>query len=181
MRLIAILLAFCLAAPAAAQTPAERSRLDWVLQRGRLIFALDDAAAVTSDDLRAQRVTANSRGWTVERDGDALVVAYRGRVERGRVVSREIFPGGARPPLTPLQRRMAAARAAMEGFVYRRCARGGAPAKGGPHHPFARSPADRDPRLHVGLDRPSPLVGTGEPRRIWEVTRDHIRLADRSN
>jgi hypothetical protein len=134
MRLIVILLAFCLAAPAAAQTPAERTRLDWVLERGRLIFALDDAAAVTSDDLRARRLTANTRGWTVERDGnalivnyyargegDALVVAYRGRIERGRVVSREVFPEGARPLLTPVQRRMATAREAMEGFVYRRC------------------------------------------------------------
>jgi hypothetical protein len=134
MRLLLVLLAFGLAAPAAAQTPEERTRLDWLVQRGRLIFALDHAAAVTSDDLRAQRATAGISGWTVERDGNAMVVnyyargegdalaaVYRGRVERGRVASREVFPEGARPPLTPLQRRIAAARGALDGFAYRRC------------------------------------------------------------
>lgn len=137
MRLIAILLAFCLAAPAAAQTPEERTRLDWVLQRGRLVFDIDTAASVTTDDLRARRVAMDGiRGWTVERDGDAMLVhyyargeggafiaVYRGRVERGRVVSREIFPESARPPLTPVQRRIAAAREAMDGFAYQRCTR----------------------------------------------------------
>lgn len=135
MRLLLIAIAFCLAAPAWAQTPEERTRLDWVLQRGRLLFEIDHAASVTTDDLRERRVTmAGIRGWTVERDGnamlvyyyargegDALVAVYRGRVERGRVVSREIFPEGRRPPLTPAQRRIAAAREAMDGFVYQRC------------------------------------------------------------
>jgi hypothetical protein len=136
MRFFSLLLAFCLAAPALAQTPEERARLDWVLQRGRLIFDLDGAAAVTSDDLRARGVRAGIMGWTVERDGDAMVVnyytrgqgealvaVYRGRVQRARVVSREVFPEGARPPLTPVQRRIAAARDAMDGFAYQRCTR----------------------------------------------------------
>jgi hypothetical protein len=257
MRLLLVLLAF-LPSMAAAQTPAERTRLDWVLQRGRLIFALDDAAAVTGDDLRAQRASAGIRGWTVERDGDAMivnyyargegdafVVAYRGRVERGRVVSREIFPEGARPPLTPIQRRMAAARGAMEGFVYRRCTQpllnvtvippenADAPVElyalaaqteanvypfGGHYlltisadgriasqRPFSdgclNTPTrdgGRRPRavhithlldplpteIHVFMSAWTRLplyVTAGEPRRIWEVTGDRIRLAEPRN
>ena len=39
----------------------------------------------------------------------------------GRVVSREIFLAGNRPPLTPIQARMAAARAAAAGQEHRPC------------------------------------------------------------
>ena len=134
MRLIAILLAFCLAAPAAAQTREERTRLDWVLQRGRLIFELNRAAWVTTDDLRARRGDLDAvRGWTVERDGtgyvvtyfagegDARAALYRGRVENNRVVSREVFPADARPSLTAVQRRLADARRAVGLMNQRPC------------------------------------------------------------
>lgn len=128
MRILAILLAFCLAAPALAQTAEERTQLDQALQRGRLLFEIDRAAWVTTDDLR-ERVrdfqAQGISGWTVERDGnayavtyyagegDARVALYRGRVVNRRVVAREVFPAGARPPLTPLQRRLADARGAI--------------------------------------------------------------------
>lgn len=128
MRFLAILLAFWLAVPVAAQSPDERARLDWALQRGRLLFDIDRAAWVTTDDLQA-RVhdfrTLGIRGWTVERDGngyavtyyvgegDARVAVYRGRVVNRRVVSREVFAEGARPALTPLERRLADARGAV--------------------------------------------------------------------
>lgn len=136
MRLFLILLAFCLAAPASAQTPEERARLDWALQRGRLLFEIDRAAWVTTDDLQERvRDLANQgvRGWTVERDGngygvtyyagegDARVAVYRGRVENRRVVSREIFPPGSRPLLTPVQRRLADARGAIGRMGRRPC------------------------------------------------------------
>lgn len=115
-----------IAAPLPAQTPEEQHQLDRVGQRGRLIFELDRAAWVTTDDMLARIPDpggAGVRGWTVERDGDgykviyfargegdALSVIYQGRVENHRVVSRQVFPPDARPPLTPLERRLALAR-----------------------------------------------------------------------
>lgn len=127
MRLLLVLLAFCLAAPAPAQTPEERTQLDSALQRGRLLFEIDRAAWVTTDDLR-RRLRGGDlgavRGWTVERDGagysvtyyvgegDARAAIYRGRVENRRVVAREVFREGSRPMLTAFQRRLADARGA---------------------------------------------------------------------
>jgi hypothetical protein len=126
-----------LAVPAAAQTPDEQRQLDWVVQRGRLLFEIDRAAWVATDDLRARvrdLAAAGLRGWTVERDGagyivsfyagegDARAVLYRGRVENNRIVSRELFAEGARPALTPLQRRLADARDAVPRMQLRRCA-----------------------------------------------------------
>jgi hypothetical protein len=125
MRLLAVLLALLLAAPAAAQTPEERARLDWAVTRGRLLFEVDRAAWVTTDDMQARLAQADQqlvRGWTVERDGAGYAVTYfmtgennirralyRGRVENRRVVSRETFRPGAGPELTPMQRRIAEA------------------------------------------------------------------------
>ncbi len=136
MRLLLALLAFCLAAPAPAQTPGERTQLDWAAQRGRLLFEIDRAAWVTTDDLR-ERLRRDDlglvRGWTVERDGagyavtyyagegDARAALYRGRVENRRVVSREVFPAGSRPLLTPFQRRLADARGAVGRLGKRPC------------------------------------------------------------
>ncbi|HTU11767.1 MAG TPA: hypothetical protein VMG08_12820 [Allosphingosinicella sp.] len=136
MRLIAILLALLMAAPAAAQTAEEQARLQWIVARGQLLFEIDRAAWVATDDLRERVSRADLgliRGWTVERDGDGLVVnfyagegdtraaLYRARVENRRVVSREVFAANARPPLTPLQRRLADARGAIARFGERPC------------------------------------------------------------
>jgi hypothetical protein len=123
MRLVVVLLALLLAFPVASQTPEERTRLDWAVARGRLLFEVDRAAWVTTDDMQEHLPQADQqlvRGWTVERDGTAFVVVYftmgqgevlrvlyRGRVENRRVVSRETFGPGAGPELTPMQRRIA--------------------------------------------------------------------------
>ena len=136
MRLLTILLMLCFAGTATAQTAQERTQLDRALQRGRLIFELDRAAWVTTDDVR-QRLPSDDRGavrgWTVERDGggyavtyyagegDARAAVYRGRVENRRVVSREVFPANARPPLTAVQRRLADARRAVRLMNQRPC------------------------------------------------------------
>jgi hypothetical protein len=125
MRFIAALLALLLAFPAAAQTREEQARLDWVVARGRLLFDVDRAAWVTTDDFQARLPQADQqliRGWTVERDGPGYAVTYfmtgegnvrralyRGRVENRRVVSQETFRPGAGPELTPMQRRLAEA------------------------------------------------------------------------
>ena len=119
-------------------TAEEQQRLDWALQRGRLLFEIDRAAWVTTDDL-TERVrdpaAAGVRGWTVERDGDGYVVTYyagegdartavyRGRVVNRRIVSREVFPVDARPPLTAAQRRLADAQGAIARMNLRACAR----------------------------------------------------------
>lgn len=137
-RILAALLLALAAVPAAAQTAEERTRLDWALERGRLLFEIDRAAWVTTDDLRehvADPGAAGIRGWTVEPEGggyvvtyyagegDARAAVYRGRVENRRVVSREVFAEGARPPLTPPQRRLADARDAVRRMDLRACVR----------------------------------------------------------
>jgi len=128
--LAAIALALAaLAAPAGAQpVQSEQATIDFALARGRLLFAVDRAAWVGTDDMMAQIPgwrTAGMRGYVVERDGAGFAVTfyggeeaapvafYRGRVEEHRIVSREAFPAGSGPPLTPLQRRLAAARDAV--------------------------------------------------------------------
>lgn len=139
MRLIAALLALLLAFPAAAQTPEERTRLDWAAARGGLVFEIDRAAWVTTDDFRERLPQADQRlirGWTVERDGNGYSVIYfmtgdggtyralyRGRVESRRVVSRETFRPGAGPELTPMQRRIAEARRLLSQAEIRVCTR----------------------------------------------------------
>jgi hypothetical protein len=124
--LLTFLLAFAtLPLAASAQTPDERRQLDWVAQRGRLIFDLDRAAWVGSDDMLARVPDPAGQGisgYIVERDGDAQIITffggaegapvalYRGRVERHEVVSRQVFAEDARPALTPVQRRLAGVR-----------------------------------------------------------------------
>lgn len=142
MHRIALLLSllFACAAPALAQTAEEQARLDWVLQRGRLLFDIDRAAWVTTDDLRERLPdfeTSGIRGWTVERDGaaysvifyagegDARVAAYRARVENNRVVAAELIPLGSRPILTPFQRRLADARGVVGRAELRSCSSSG--------------------------------------------------------
>jgi hypothetical protein len=136
--LIQTLLAAALiwAAPTAGQPLEERTRLDWVQQRGRLLFEIDRAAWVATDDLRARvpdLAGSGIRGWTVEREGagygviffagegDARVAAYRARVENNRVVAAELIAPGSRPPLTPLQRRLADARGMVARLSQRPC------------------------------------------------------------
>jgi len=138
-RLIHILLSFAFlsAVPAAAQTAEERAQLDWAQQRGRLLYEIDRAAWVTTDDLRARipdLAASGIRGWTVEREGsgyqvifyagegDARVAAYRARVVNNRVVTAEVIAPGSRPPLTLLQRRLADARGAVARLGQQPCA-----------------------------------------------------------
>jgi hypothetical protein len=139
MRPVALLLLSLLffAMPADGQTAEEQARLDWVQQRGRLLYEIDRAAWVTTDDLRARvpdLAASGIQGWTVERngagysvifyagEGDARVAAYRARVENNRVAAAELIPPGSRPPLTPLQRRLADARNQIAGVEIRACA-----------------------------------------------------------
>ncbi len=132
--LLAAFAALLLQLPCAvlAQNADEQRRIDWAEQRGALLFDIDRAAWVTTDDLVARLGdvhAAEVRGWVVERDGTAYVVTYyagegaartavyRGRVENHRVVSGQVFPAGSRPALTEAQRRIADAREAAARLV----------------------------------------------------------------
>lgn len=122
--------------PAAAQTPEERAQLERIFDRGRLIYALDRAAWVATDDILSKvpnPAGAGIRGYIVERDREALAVIfyggdreapvafYRARVENGRVVSSQVYPANARPPLTPVQRRMSTVRALAGSLGFSPC------------------------------------------------------------
>jgi hypothetical protein len=139
MRFLKLFLVFASlvsASPAFAQTIEERAQLDWVFARGHLIYVLDRAAWVATDDMRARipdAETRDMRGWVVEPDGaaqvvtffggpqDAPVAHYRGRVEHGRVVSSEVFGDDSLPPLTLMQRRLASALDAVRSQSRMRC------------------------------------------------------------
>ncbi|MFN3943984.1 MAG: hypothetical protein ACK4K7_03520 [Allosphingosinicella sp.] len=125
-----------LAAPAHAQTAEERAQLDRVLERGRLLFALDRAAWVGTDDM-VERIAdprgAGIRGYLAlpGRDGFEVIFhggsdqrrvqVYRGVVAASGVVKREVFPADARPPLAPVHRRMAEAVEAAARAGHRPC------------------------------------------------------------
>jgi len=124
--LVAVTLAFAaIAAPSAwAQSAEEQRQLDWVFKRGQLLFVLDRAAWVATDDF-AERVgdlgalgslgyivDRNAQGFTTlffSRDGDKFVAIYRARIGANGVVDPEVFARGSRPELTPVQARMARA------------------------------------------------------------------------
>jgi hypothetical protein len=135
--ILAILAAFATVAPAAAQTAEERRQLDWAVERGRLIFALDRVAWVATDDLRNRVPDLNAaglRGYVVDRDENGfvpifygeedgrLVAIYRARVAgAGGVTDATLFPAGQRPALSPLQTRMARALETLRQGQIARC------------------------------------------------------------
>lgn len=131
MRVAGLLAAAALcaaAAPAAPRLkPAEEAAIVRAAERGALLFDIDRAAWVTTDDLFDQ-LHANRevpiKGWVVEREGSVpgayvvtyyidgpsgLVAWYVGHVRDNAVVSSILLPEGERPALTPAQARMARA------------------------------------------------------------------------
>lgn len=132
---VAVAVLACTPVSAAAQgqsAPVPRSddqaKLDWAVARGRLLFALDRAAWVATDDM-LERVPRDQqrdlRGYIVDRDAEGYqaifyadqdgqpVVLYRARIGAAGVASREIFTPGQRPALTPGQQRLARVRAQL--------------------------------------------------------------------
>jgi hypothetical protein len=151
------------AAPAASTrsttppTAEERQRLTAAGQRGILLFEIARAGQLTTQDMLA-RVTnpteAGITGWvaTPEANGSMTVVyyadtpagpvaVYRGQVTGNRIASREVFTGADRPALTPVQRRMAAARAAVANLDRQPC--------GGTFNVFVIPPAAADGPVDV--------------------------------
>lgn len=127
--------------PQAAQPSAEETaELRRVVNRGRQLFEIDRAARLTTRELLtriADPVAAGVVGWIAEPEGNGITVTYyaqgdngpvavfRGQVIGGRVAARDVFTAANRPALTPFQRRLAAARAAVEALGNQAC--GGAP------------------------------------------------------
>lgn len=170
-RLGLLLVAACLAAAPAAARPSrdvprltaeESAQLDSIVERGNLLFDLDKAAWVTTDDLAAKVGDIHKtgfKGYVTERDGNGFVVTfyagepgsevatYVGHVAGGRVVSSRLLTGPDRIALTPVQRRLAAARRA--GF-----AAGLRPCTNGPFNVTAVPPISADQPLELYLTSP---------------------------
>jgi hypothetical protein len=124
---LAVCAAIVVAAPAMAQNAEEQARLQQVSERGRLLYELDQAAWVTTDDMLARVPGAEQwpiKGWVVEREGtggyavtyygqteQGPVGYYLGHVKDGKAVSGEALP--TRPPLSPSQLRLVRARDAV--------------------------------------------------------------------
>ena len=138
LRALAALAVFAAPGMAAAAPARERAGIDFALERGRLLFELDRAAWVATDDMVARLPewrTAGLAGYVAERIGDGFTVTFYGgpdevpvafdaaRVEKRRVESHTVFPAAARPPLTAAQLRLVAAReAARKAFRRQPCA-----------------------------------------------------------
>jgi hypothetical protein len=116
------------ARPVAPPTAEERQRLFAAATRGRLLFDLAAAGQITTRDMLsrvADPAAAGISGWVAAPEGEGLsvvyyadtpagpVAVYRAQVVGGRIASQEVFTGAGRPALSPILRRMAAARAAV--------------------------------------------------------------------
>ena len=134
-----------LATPLAAQSGSapteaseEQARLKAIGERGRLLFELDRAAWVATDELMAKVpgfAQSGLSGYIVEREndgfvvtfyageGDTLTAAHIVHVAGGRVTSSETIEPASRMTLTPLQLRLAKARSVRPGKDVRPCTR----------------------------------------------------------
>jgi hypothetical protein len=115
----------------ALDTRAEQAAFAFALERGRLLYGLDRAAWVATDDM-VERIPDYARrglrGYVVERapDGfdvtffggpaEAPVAFYRADVRDHQVRAREVFPEASRPA-TAAQRRLVAARTSAAAAV----------------------------------------------------------------
>jgi hypothetical protein len=122
------------AAPAAQMTTEEAAAVQAALNRGVLLFGVDRAAWVSTDDMLAklgEKGAAPIRGWTVERDAEpggfivtyfaegsaGPVAVYSGQVRDRKLVASRIFPDGSRPPLTASQLRLKVAADTARAFT----------------------------------------------------------------
>ena len=117
--------------PAASSGPPppisaeQRAELERSAARGRQLFAVARAGLLATQDMLsrvADPEAAGISGWVAEPEGNAMAVTfysngesgpaavYRARVLGGRVVSRDTYLTGERPPLTGLALRQARAR-----------------------------------------------------------------------
>jgi len=105
--------------------------------RGRLLGLIDRSGRFATQDMLS-RISdpgaAGISGWIAEPEGNGVTVTfyadsdtgpvtvYRVSILGGRIASRAVHISGTRPPLNPIQARMAAARAATGRLENRPCA-----------------------------------------------------------
>jgi hypothetical protein len=118
-------------------TRAEQGQLQRTVERGRLLAAIARAGMIATRDMLTRVPDpegAGIVGWLAEPEGNAMTVTfysdgeggprlvYRASVLGGRVTSRNVHISAPGPALTPIQGRMARARAAAAGQEHRPCA-----------------------------------------------------------
>ncbi|HYI64632.1 MAG TPA: hypothetical protein VEW71_07080 [Allosphingosinicella sp.] len=124
------------AGPIEPLTRAQRAELEAAAARGRLLGVIARAGIVATQDMLS-RVSdpdgAGIAGWIAEPEGNGVavtfyadsdagpVMVYRVNILGGRIQGRQVHLTGARPPLNPIQARMAAARAATAGLDHQVC------------------------------------------------------------
>ena len=119
--------------------PLTRAQLDALraaATRGRLLGMIERAGRAGTQDMLSRvpdPAGAGISGWIAEAEGNGVavtfyadtdtgpVIVYRVTFNGGRAVDRDIHLAGTRPPLNPLQARMAAARAAAARTENRPC------------------------------------------------------------
>jgi hypothetical protein len=117
---------------------ADLAALDAAVQRGRLLGLIDRMGRFATQDMLSRisdPSAAGIAGWIAEPEGNGVAVTfyadtdagpvavYRANILGGRIVSRDVhIAAAARPPLNPIQARMAAARAATGRLDHRPCA-----------------------------------------------------------
>lgn len=118
-------------------TRAQLGELQAAAMRGRLLGVIERSGRMATQDMLS-RISdpdgAGITGWIAEAEGNGVAVTfyadtasgpvtvYRITINGGRIVSRNVYLAGTRPPLNPLQARMAAARAATGRLENRPCA-----------------------------------------------------------
>jgi hypothetical protein len=120
-------------------TRTQLAALDAAVARGRTLGAIARGGQIGTQDMLARVPDpdgAGIAGWIAEPEGNSVAVTfyalgengappvavYRASVLGPRVMARETFLAPeSRPPLTPLQQRMAAARRVAEGTEHRSC------------------------------------------------------------
>jgi hypothetical protein len=108
-------------------TRAQLASLQAAATRGRLLGMIERAGRAATQDMLTRIANpdgAGISGWLAEAEGNGVSVTfyadtdtgpvsvYRVTFNGGRIVDRDVHIAGTRPPLNPLQARMAAARAA---------------------------------------------------------------------
>jgi len=117
---------------------AEIAELAADVERGRLIASIARAGQIATQDMLVRVPdpgAAGISGWIAMPEGNGTTVTfyaegadgaapaavYRSSVLGGRVVSHQVFLTGTRPPLGPIEARMAAARRATDGLDHQPC------------------------------------------------------------
>jgi hypothetical protein len=117
-------------------TRAQLAELQAAATRGRLLGVIERSGRMATEDMLTHIPDpdgAGISGWIAEAEGNGVAVTfyadsetgpvsvYRVRINGGRIVDRDVHLAGTRPPLNPLQARMAAARAATANLDHRPC------------------------------------------------------------